>query len=137
MIRLVGRRLIIPQGDTGTFTIPTQGTIAAGDKAILSIYDLLMHNTIKQLELQITAENLSECTDALTFEFQSQDTLISDASEAIEPDDRGHRYAWDVTIIRNPLYDENNELIHADSIDSYYAAFSLPSCVIKRVTRNV
>jgi len=55
----------------------------------------------------------------------------------IEPDERGNRYTWDITILRNPTYDENDKLIHADDIDSYYAGFSLPSCVIKGVTRNV
>ena len=46
MIRLIQRRLIIPQGDTGTFTIPTQGMVSTGDKAILSIYDNLLHKVI-------------------------------------------------------------------------------------------
>ena len=46
MIRLVQRRLIIPQGDTGTFTIPTQGTVNEGDIAIFAIYDTLPHKTV-------------------------------------------------------------------------------------------
>lgn len=137
MIRLVGRRLIIPQGDTGSFTIPTQGTVSIGDEAILSIYDLLLHKTIKEKKIEVTAENLSSCTETLTFNFDMQDTLTADDGTEIEADDRGNRYAWDVTIIRNPLYDENNEFVHADDIDSYYSAFGLPACVIKRVTRHV
>ena len=112
MIRLVQRRLIIPQGDTGTFTIPTQGTVEAGDKAIFAIYDNLTHTTV--LEKEIDATN-----DTLDFSFNPEDTI------GIEPDDRGNRYSWDVTLVRN------------GSVDSYYAAFSLPPCIIKRVTRNV
>ena len=112
MIRLVQRRLIIPQGDTGTFTIPTQGTVETGDKAIFAIYDNLTHTTV--LEKEIDATN-----DTLEFSFVSEDTL------GLEPDDRGSRYSWDVTLIRG------------GQIDSYYAAFSLPPCIIKRVTRNV
>ena len=46
MIRLIGRRLIIPRGDTGTFTIPTHGEVGEGDIAILSIYDPLTHKTV-------------------------------------------------------------------------------------------
>ena len=115
MIRLIQRRLIIPQGDTGTFTIPTQGPVSQGDKAILAIYDNLTHETV--LEKEIDATN-----DTLTFNFESEDTLN------IEPDNRGRRYSWDITLIRN-----GNE----QTIDSYYAAFGLPSCVIKQVTRNV
>lgn len=124
MIRLVGRKLIIPQGDTGTFTIPTQGTVSTGDKAIFSIYDELTHKTVLEKIIDATIETL-------TFNFELEDTLN------IEPDDRGNRYTWDITIVRNPTYDNENKLITADDIDSYYAGFRLPPCVIKRVTRNV
>ena len=124
MIRLIQRRLIIPQGDTGTFTIPMQGTMEQGDRAIFSIYDNLTRTVVLEKEMIPDGNTLS-------YNFASEDTL------GIEPDDRGSRYSWDVTIQRNPLYDENEQLIHYDSIDSYYAAFSLPPCIIKRVTRHV
>ena len=114
MIRLIGRKLIIPQGDTGEFTIPTQGSIMSGDEAIFAIYDNLTHTTVLEKKIVATPETL-------TFVFTSQDTLN------IEPDDRGSRYTWDITIIRDS----------GATVDSYYAAFSLPPCVIKRVTRNV
>ena len=112
MIRLVQRRLIIPQGDTGTFTIPTQGSVENGDTAIFAIFDNLTHKTVLEKEIAATEETL-------TFDFSSEDTLN------IEPDDRGYRYSWDITLKR------------ANSVDSYYAAFGLPPCIIKRVTRNV
>ena len=124
MIRLIQRRLIIPQGDTGTFTIPTQGTVESGDKAVFAIFDNLTHKTVLEKTIDATA-------DTLTFNFETEDTIN------LEPDDRGYRYSWDITIMRDPLFDENQNLIHYDSIDSYYAAFGLPACVIKRVTRNV
>ena len=124
MIRVVQRKLIIPQGDTGEFSIPTQGTVSAGDVAILAIYDNLTHQTVLEKKIEATPE-------ILTFNFAMEDTLN------IEPDDRGNRYSWDIVIQRNPLYDENDKLVHCDSVDSYYAAFKLPSCAIKRVTRNV
>ena len=123
MIRLIQRRLIIPQGDTGTFTIPTQGSVSQGDKAIFAIYDNLTHTTV--LEKQIDATN-----ETLSFNFVPEDTT------SIEPDDRGSRYTWDIVIMRNPIYEENEVVGYAD-VDSYYAAFELPPCLIKRVTRNV
>lgn len=126
MIRLVGRKLIIPQGDTGTFTIPVQGTMTENDAAIISIYDNLTHKNV--LEKRMTKD--SE-TNTLSYTFVMEDTIN------IEPDNRGNRYSWDVTILRNSLFDNDDLLIHADDIDSYYAAFVLPSCVIKGVTRNV
>lgn len=123
MIRLIQRRLIIPQGDTGTFTIPTQGMVSSGDKAILAIYDALTHQTVLEKVIDATPETL-------TFTFESKDTID------LEPDDRGNRYYWDITIQRNPQYDTNNQLYY-EEIDSYYSAFGLPACCIKRVTRNV
>lgn len=125
MIRLIQRRLIIPQGDTGTFTIPMQGTMDEHAEAWISIYDNLTHTTVLEKQMTITNEN------ALQYTFQVDDTIN------IEPDDRGSRYTWDVTILRGVERDENEELIHCDDVDSYYAAFRLPPCVIKRVTRNV
>lgn len=124
MIRLVQRRLIIPQGDTGSFTIPTQGEVENGDKAVFAIFDNITHKTVLEKTIDATPETL-------TFNFVSEDTAN------LDPDERGTRYSWDITLLRNPLYDRDNELIHADSVDSYYAAFGLPSCRITRVTRNV
>lgn len=124
MIRLIQRRLIIPQGDTGTFTIPMQGTMGANDRALISIYDNLTHTVV--LEREMTTGD-----GTLSYTFMTEDTA------KLEPDDRGARYSWDITIMRDPLYDNDNQLIHYDDVDSYYAAFGLPSCVIKRVTRNV
>lgn len=122
MIRLIQRRLIIPQGDTGEFTIPTQGIVTTGDKAVLAIYDNLTHTTVLEKEIDATS-------DSLTFSFETADTIN------IEPDDRGGRYSWDIVIMRNP--NTENGITTYGEVDSYYAAFSLPPCIIKRVTRNV
>lgn len=123
MIRLIGRRLIIPRGDTGSFTIPTQGTVEQGDLAIFSIYDPLTQTTVCEKIIDATEETL-------TFNFTHEDTV------KIEPSDR---YQWDIKIYRNPEYDENNNLINGEEIDSYYAAFgkNMPKCVIKQVAQRV
>ena len=46
MIRLIKRRLIIPRGDTGSFTIPTLTTVEQGDVAVFSVFDPLTRTTI-------------------------------------------------------------------------------------------
>lgn len=121
MIRLIKRKLIIPQGDTGEFTIPLQGTLDGGE-AKFSIYDTLTRTNVLEKPGTLTPDG-----DAITFTFASKDTL------KIEPDpnDQGGRYVWDVTLIR-PGHDDVPE-----SIDSYYAAFTLPTCVIKRSARKL
>jgi len=101
-----------------------QGTMEENDRALISIYDNLTHTVVLEKEME-------QKENTLSYTFASEDTID------LEPDDRGSRYSWDITIQRNPLYDENDKLIHYDSVDSYYAAFSLPPCLIKRVTRNV
>ena len=123
MIRLIQRRLIIPQGDTGTFTIPLQGTLSTGEKALISIYDNLTRTIMLEREMEVGE-------DTLSYTFKTEDTIN------IEPDDRGNRYNWDITLLREPQTDANNQTYYAN-VDSYYAAFSLPPCVIKRVTRDV
>ena len=123
MIRLIQRRLIIPQGDTGTFTIPIQGSMEQDDIAILAIYDPLTQKTLLNLEGTVVENNL------LTFNFNRECTL------KIEP---SNRYLWDIVIYRNAEYDrENQQIIYADSVDSYYAAFKLPTCEIRVVTSDV
>lgn len=122
MIRLINRRLIIPQGDTGSFSIPTQGEVTTGDKAIFSILDTLTN--------KVVCEKIIEATnDILNFDFTHEDTCD------IEPSDK--RYVWDVTICRNPIYDEDGTIISAGSIDSYYSAFKLPECHIRKVSHSV
>ena len=125
MIRLIGRKLIIPQGDTGSFTIPTLGTIDAGDKAIFAIYDNLTHVTVCEKSIEII-----EPSETLVFNFVPEDTIN------IEADDKGRRYTWDIVIMRKPYQDENDNTQY-EEVDSYYAAFKLPPCAIRRVTRNV
>ena len=123
MIRLIQRRLIIPRGDTGSFTIPTLGAVESGDIAILSIYDPLTQTTVCEKTIEATAETLS-------FKFEHADTVN------IEPSDR---YQWDIKIYHGPEYDESNNLIGGTEIDSYYAAFGpkMPTCVIKQVAQQV
>lgn len=121
MIRLIKRRLIIPQGDTGTFTIPTQGFVEEGDLAVLAIFDPLTRETLLEKTIPATPE-------LLTFVFAREDTIN------IEP---GSKYQWDITLFRNPTLDENNNIIDAEDIDSYYAAFKLPICEIRRVPRVI
>ena len=123
MIRLIGRRLIIPRGDTGSFTIPTQGTVSTGDLAIFSIYDPLTQTTVCEKIINATNETL-------TFYFSHNDTVNIEPSE---------RYQWDIKLYREPEYDENNNLIGGADIDSYYAAFGkdMAKCVIKQVAQHV
>ncbi len=118
MIRLIQRRLVIPCGDTGSFQIPVLQTAQAGDVAVFSIYDPLYKKTLLQKALTIP---ISE-DNTITFTFAREDTIN------IEP---RNDYQWDIKIYHNPVYDENNNIIDGDTIDSYYSAFSLPICQIR------
>ena len=120
MIRLIRRRLIIPRGDTGIFTIPTQGTVEEGDIAIFSLYDPLTRTTVLEKKIDATNETLS-------FGFTYNDTVN------LTP----KKYLWDIKIYKHPEYDEENKLIGGEEVNSYYAAFSLPVCEIREVTQNV
>ena len=114
MIRLVGRRLIIPVGDTGEFTIPTLGTVNNGDVAVLIIKNKLTRTVIFKKEITATPE-------LLTFSFSHEDTL------QLEPG----KYFWDIKMYHSPVYDEENQLIGGAEINSYYEAYRLPICEVR------
>lgn len=120
MIRLIQRRLIIPRGDTGSFSLPVQGTVGNNDIAVFSIYDPQTKKTVFEKQISLSG-------DTITIPFVHTDTV----------DLTPKKYLWDVKIYKNPQYDEDNLLINGEEINSYYAAFSLPVCEIKEVTQDV
>ena len=122
MIRVIQRRLIIPRGDTGTFTLPLLPGTEQGDIAVFSIYDPLKKEVIYQRQYTITEEELN-------IPVTHEDTLD------IEP---SNRYEWDVKIYHGPVYADGADStdvktipINGASINSYYSAFSLPTCEIR------
>ncbi len=125
MIRMVQRRLIIPRGDTGSFSIPLLAAVAANDVAVFSIYDPLTRKTIFEKQIKFT-DNLGQ-EDELTIQFDHEDTVNLKAG----------RYYWDIKLYFSPIYDEDNILVDGAEINSYYAAFSLPICDIKEVAEDV
>lgn len=116
MIRLIQRRLIIPRGDTGTFSIPTLGAISDGDLALFGIFDSLTHQTVALKAVAATSP-------VITIPIAAEDTIN------LEP----KKYNWDISIYKSPIYDEEGELVGAEEINSYYSAFKLPVCEITEV----
>lgn len=130
MIRLIQRRLIIPRGDTGTFTIPVLGTADESSIAVFSIYDPLTRKTVCEKNFQLASDE-----DTLTIALAYEDTID------LEP----KKYLWDIKVYRGGIeYAEGDEelplekkhITRADSINSYYAAFRLPICEIREVAKD-
>lgn len=124
MIRLIQRRLIIPRGDTGSFTIPLQGTVEGNDTVVFFIYDPMTKESVQAIKGEIN-------DDVITINFAREHTA------SLAP----KKYLWDIVLYKNPQYEEDDEEqirpINGDEINSYYAAFSLPICEIKEVAQNV
>lgn len=114
MIRLISRRLIIPCGDTGSFTVPVLTNTEGEGIAIFSIINPVTHEII--FRKNVVAEN-----NILTIEFTHNETLNLPIG----------RYVWDIKYYVNPVY-ENGEIVDGSEVNSYYASFSLPICEIKR-----
>ena len=125
MVRMIQRRLIIPRGDTGSFSIPLLASVAANDVAVFSIFDPLTRKTILEKEIKFDANEDKD--EELVINFEHEDTVN------LKPG----RYYWDIKIYSSPVYDEDDILIGGAEINSYYAAFSLPVCEIKEVAENV
>ena len=112
MIRLVYRKLTIPRGDSGSFTIPLLENISPANAiAVLSIFDA--NNRIFQKEYSIN-NKIIECS------FESEETNTFPIGS----------YNWDIKIYTNPQYNSKGLLINGDEVHSYYAAFELPRCEI-------
>ena len=113
MIRLINRRLIIPRGDTGSFTIPSLMKVAPETNiiAVFSIFNEIERIWTKEYEVQ---------NDTITVEFQHEDTKDLPLG----------KYNWDIKIYINPQYNDSGLLIDGDEVHSYYAGFKLPDCEI-------
>lgn len=120
MIRILGTRLLIPKGDTGFFSLPNKGIFSKGDIAIFSVKDFLTQKTI--IEKTIDAS-----TPYLLIELKKEDTNNLVAG----------KYLWDIKIYKSPIYDEDDLLIDALEINSYYSAFEQPLLIVKEVAKNV
>lgn len=119
MIRILGTRLLIPRGDTGFFSLPNKGVFSEGDVAVFSVKDPLTQTTV--IEKIIDASSFF-----LLVEIEKEDTIKLPAG----------KYYWDIKIYRRPIYDEDNLLIDALEVDSYYSAFEQPLLIIKEVAKN-
>lgn len=117
MIRLIQRKLIIPQGDTGSFSIPVLSQAAS--VAVFSLMNPLTKEIVLEKEAPVDG-------DTLVFEFMHEDTANLPV----------RKYLYDITLYTSPIYDEDNKLVGGEAVDSYYAAYSLPVCEIREGMRK-
>ena len=118
MIRLIQRRLIIPRGDTGSFSIPVLKQPNAGDIAVFTIFDCSTRT--RMFQKQVAAEG-----DTISIAFTHTDTVN------LKPG----KYFWDIKFYTNPVFVED-ELVDGTEVDSYYAGYSLPDCEIRETADN-
>ena len=119
MIRLVQRKLIIPRGDTGTFSVPVLSTSNTGDVAVFTIFDTLTRSKVYQKQVEAT-------DSTLTLRFEHEDTVNLPAG----------KFVWDIKFYQNPVFIDG-ELVSGEEVDSYYAAYSLPECEIRMTGDNL
>lgn len=119
MIRLVQRRLIIPRGDTGIFTIPVLANSNGVGVAVFSIIDPLTQTLIFQKEIQSRG-------DTLEITLTHNDTVNLPVG----------KYEWDIKFYLSPVY-ANNKVVDGQEVDSYYAAFGSPICEIRQTGDNL
>jgi len=85
MVRMIQRRLIIPRGDTGSFSIPCLKPINEGDVAVFTIFDPKTHTKFPSKIANIEG-------DKLNIAFSHNDTVN------LKPG----KYLWDIKIYTNP-----------------------------------
>jgi len=119
MIRVLQRKLIIPRGDTGSFSIPLIALADVGDVAVFTIFDDVTQTRLFQKTAEI--EN-----DQLTITFTHNDTVN------LKPG----KYLWDIRFYHNPVFAEN-KIIDGEEINSYYAGYTLPTCEVRETGDNM
>lgn len=116
MIRLVGKKLIIPRGDTGSFSIPVITNFTQSDAAIFTIIDLKTNKKIKSITCQFNNND-----NTFTISFTHQQTVNLPVG----------KFYWDIKSYKNPTYTDE-QLTGGVEIDSYYAAYQLPVCQVRQ-----
>lgn len=119
MIRLVQRKLIIPRGDTGTFSVPVLSSYNSGDKAVFSIIDPRTHRRVYSQLMDVT-------NSVISVRFEHGDTVNLPVG----------KYLWDIKFYQDPIIDEG-QIIGGREVDSYYAAFTLPECEVRPTGDNM
>ena len=114
MIRLIQRRLIIPRGDTGSFTIPLVASLSSGDVAVFSIIDPRTQTLVFQKYGEIV-------DDELQVKFEHSETVNLPVG----------KFQWDIKVYTEPTLIDN-VVVNGTEVDSYYAAFELPVCEIRQ-----
>ena len=114
MIRLAQRRLIIPRGDPGSFSVPALIN-EIPDVEMIAVFSIF---TDKE---RIWQKIYSVSDGMVTIQFEHDDTKDLPIG----------MYNWDIKIYTNPQY-KDGLLIDGDEVHSYYAGFKLPECEITR-----
>lgn len=113
MIRLAQRRLIIPRGDTGQFSVPAL-IDPIPDTEMIAVFSIFNE------QKRIWTHEYPIESGMVTIRFEHEDTRDLPLG----------MYFWDIKIYVNPQYDDSGLLIDGDEVHSYYAGFKLPECEI-------
>lgn len=119
MIRLIQRRLIVPRGDTGTFSIPVLAGKDSGDTSIFTIFSPLTHRKIFEKVME-------NSNGVLKMDLTHGDTVNLPVGE----------YVWDIKFYTDPIF-VDEKLVSGTEVDSYYSAFQLPVCEIRETGDNL
>lgn len=115
--------IIIPKGDTGIFTMSTQGiNYRSGDIAIFAVCEIDSENnpvTVLKKEAPIV-------DDVIVVLLENKDTR----------DLAPKRYLYDIRLVFDPERDDDGNVIVTDkaaNVHSMFSLYGLPSFVIKEV----
>lgn len=116
MIRLVQKKLIIPRGDTGTFQLPVLPF--EEEQEAIGVFTILDPRT----NTKIFEKQIIPTDNFFIISFTHGDTVNLPV---------GNHYQWDIKFYLNPVF-ADEKLISGEEVNSYHAAFGLPSCEIRQ-----
>ena len=116
MIRLLNRKLIIPRGDTGTFSVPVLPNLELADQcsAFFTIFNPQTQQRLLQKQAEINGQ-------LININISHNDTVSLKAGT----------YYWDIRFWKNPVV-VDDVIVDGTEVHSYYAAYALPQCEIRQ-----
>lgn len=121
MLRLIGSRIMLPKGDSGSFRLPVKAEVVASNTiAVFSVFDKLTRKTILEKQFEVMDDGF------VYVSIDHNDTKDLPVG----------KYYWDVKTYYMPKFDEDGKLIDALQIDSIYSTHHMATFLIMEVGKD-
>lgn len=121
MLRIIGSRIMLPKGDTGSFRMPIRKELISNSTVVVfSVFDKLTRKTILEKNFPVREDGF--CYIYIDHG-DTKDLPVG-------------KYYWDLKAYYMPKYDEDGKIIDAMEIDSTYSSHHMATFLIMEVGKD-